>query len=213
MQFTQTILGFTASGSGLLLLFRALPVMLLAPAVAGLVGAGRLDVRITIATGSLLNAIGSWWIGSSTTTLSGFGQFLPGLIIGGLGTAMLFIPLLIAVQTATPAEDAPKASSFLTLAFQLRGSISSALLVTMLDRRADFHLDVLGANLTAHNVALAGLTALTPQQLYGIVVAQAQTIAFADVGYAVALIAALMIPIVFLLKHTRPVAGAGVSFE
>ena len=211
-QFTQNVLGFTAYDSGLLLLFRALPVMLLAPLVAGLVGAGRLDVRLTIAGGFVLNAIGSWWIGSATTTSSAFAQFLPGLILGGLGTAMLFIPLLIAVQTATSPEDAPKASSFITLAFQLGGSVASALLITVLDRRADFHFDVLGAGVTAHNPAVHALPALTPQQLYGLVFAQAQTNAFADIGYCVAAIAAIMVPVAFLLKRMPPRA-AGIVFE
>lgn len=211
-QFTQNVLGFTAYDSGLLLLFRALPVMLLAPLVAGLVGTGRLDVRVTMAVGFVFNAVGSWWIGSSTTTDSGFAQFLPGLIIGGLGTAMLFIPLLIAVQTATTPEDAPKASSFITLAFQLGGSIASALLVTMLDRRAEFHFQVLGGNFTAHNLGLLAVPSFTPQQLASLVLAQAQTIAFADIGYSVALVATIMVPFVFLLKRVRPPA-AGVTFE
>ena len=212
-QFTQTVLGFTAYDSGLLLLFRALPVMLLAPLVAGFIGAGRLEVRVTIALGFLLNAIASWWIGSGTTTLSAFGTFLPGLILGGLGTAMLFIPLLIAVQTATPPDEAPKASSFITLAFQLGGSIASAVLVTMLDRRGDFHLDILSGGITANEPALAIVRSVTPQQLYGLVVTQAQTNAFADVAYAVAAIATLMIPLVFLLKRVQPSAAAAVSFE
>jgi hypothetical protein len=126
---------------------------------------------------------------------------------------MLFIPLLIAVQTATTPEDAPKASSFITLAFQLGGSIASAVLVTTLDRRADFHLDVLAGGITTHDLALQATPSLPLQQLYALVVTQAQTNAFADVAYGVALIATLMIPLVFLLKHVPPSAAAGVSFE
>jgi len=171
-QYTQGVLGFTAFGSGELLLFRALPIMLIAPLVAGLVGAGRVDVRIAMATGYLLTAIGSFLIAGTTTSSTSFTELLPGLVIGGLGTAMLFIPLLIAVQTATSADDAPKASSFITLAFQLA----------------------------------------SPQQLVALATAQAQTLAFADVAYAAAAIAAVLIPIVFLLQRARHTITE-ISFE
>jgi DHA2 family multidrug resistance protein len=212
-QFTQGVLGFTAFGSGELLLFRALPVMLLAPVVAGLVGAGRVDVRVTMAVGYGLTALGSFLTAGVTTSDTSFTQFLPGLILGGLGTAMLFIPLLIAVQTATTTEDAPKASSFVTLAFQLGGSIASAMLVTTLDRRSDFHYSILGSAMTPANLALRGsLHAAQPQNIFGLVMAQAQTLAFADVAYAVTACAALLIPLVFLLQRPKgPIDG--VSFE
>jgi DHA2 family multidrug resistance protein len=212
-QYSQNILGFTAFGSGELMLFRALPVMLFAPVVAGLVGAGRVDARYTMGVGFLLNAIGSYMLATVTTSDTSFQELLPGLILGGLGTAMLFIPLLIAVQTATTAEDAPQASSFITLAFQLGGSIASAILVTLIDRRGDYHYDVLGSAITPNNLAIhSGLQNVAPEQFYGIVLQQAQTLAFADMSYLVALVAALAIPLVFLMKKSGPPAH-GVSFE
>ena len=174
-QYSQNILGFTAFGSGELMLFRALPVMLFAPVVAGLVGAGRVDARYTMGVGFLLNAVGSYMLASVTTSNTSFQELLPGLTLGGLGTAMLFIPLLIAVQTATTAEDAPQASSFITLAFQLGGSIASAILVTLIDRRGDYHYNVLGSAITPNNLVIhSGLQNVAPGQLYGIVVQQAK---------------------------------------
>jgi DHA2 family multidrug resistance protein len=212
-QFTQGVLGFTAFDSGELLLFRALPVMLIAPVVAGLVGAGRVDVRAAMGAGYLLTAAGSFLIAGQTSSGSAFGSFVPGLLIGGLGTAMLFIPLLIAVQTATTAADAPQASSFITLAFQLGGSIASALLVTLVDRRSDFHESILSASITlARPVVRHALRVVSPQQLAAMAAAQAQTLAFADVAYAAAGLAALLIPIVFLLQRSQH-TGMGVSFE
>jgi DHA2 family multidrug resistance protein len=212
-QYTQGVLGFTAFGSGELLLFRALPIMLIAPVVAGLVGAGRVDVRAAMATGYLLTAIGSFLIAGMTSSSTSFTQLLPGLVIGGLGTAMLFIPLLIAVQTATSASDAPKASSFITLAFQLGGSVASAMLVTLIDRRSDFHAAIINGNLTLDHPAVRdALQAISPSQLAGIAMAQAQTLAFADVAYAAAAIAAVLIPIVFLLQRSQHTITE-VSFE
>ncbi len=167
-------------------------------------------------TGYLLPAIGSFLIAGQTTSDTGFTAFLPGLIIGGLGTAMLFIPLLIAVQTATTAEDAPQASSFITLAFQLGGSIASALLVTLIDRRSDIHHQIVNASINlSRPVVRDALQLMSPQQLAGIAIAQAQTLAFADVAYVAAALAALLIPIVFLLQRSQHASHTitEVSFE
>ncbi|MGA2392118.1 MAG: DHA2 family efflux MFS transporter permease subunit [Candidatus Lustribacter sp.] len=203
-QYTQGVLGFTAFGSGELIFFRALPIMLIAPLVAGLVGSGRVDVRFTMATGFALTALGSVLIAGTTSSVTSFAQLLPGLAIGGFGTAMLFIPLLIAVQTSTSAADAPMASSFITLAFQLGGSVASAALVTLIDRRDDFHAAMLGAGVTlAHPAVRAALQMISPAQLAALVNAQAQTLAFADVAYAAAAIAAVLVPVVFLLRRPQ----------
>lgn len=203
-QYSQEVLGFTALGSGQLLLFRALPIMLIAPLVAGLVGAGRLDVRVSMSTGYLLVGLGAFLTAGATTSSTSFTQLLPGLIFGGLGTAMLFIPLLIAVQTSTSADDAPTASSFITLAFQLGGSVSSALLVTLLDRRIDFHAAILDGGVSlASPIVRNALTTISPQQLASLVMTQAQTLAFADVSIAAAVVAAVLIPVVFLLARPQ----------
>jgi len=206
--FTQNVLGFTAYDSGLLLLYRALPVMLLTPAVAGLVASGRVDSRIAMATGYLLSGIGSLVLALAFTSNTPFGAMVPGLLIGGLGTAMLLIPLLITVQTSTPVEDAAQAGSFVTLAFQLGGSIASAAIVTALDRRTDFHSDVLAGSITlAHPAIRSALTITQPAQLAQIVSQQATTLAFADIGYGVAAIAVLLIPFVLLLRRQTVVEG------
>lgn len=212
-QYSQSILGFTAFDSGELLFFRAITVMLLAPVVAGLVGSGRLDSRLVIATGYTLTAWGSLQIARATTTQTSFEHLLPGLMIGGLGTAMLFIPLLITIQSTMPPKDAPKASAFITLAFQLGGSIASASFVTMLDRRAQFHADVLAGQITLANPAVREtLGRLDAARLGELVAPQAQTLAFADVAYVVTALAVILIPLVFLMRR-QPRVMSEVSFE
>jgi MFS transporter, DHA2 family, multidrug resistance protein len=117
------------------------------------------------------------------------------------------------VQTATSADDAPKASSFITLAFQLGGSVASAMLVTLIDRRADFHAQIVGAGLTlSRPIVRSALQSATPQQLAGLAAVQAQTLAFADLAYAVAAVAAILVPIVFLLQRSQHTITE-ISFE
>ncbi|MBV8600445.1 MAG: DHA2 family efflux MFS transporter permease subunit [Candidatus Eremiobacteraeota bacterium] len=212
-QYSQGILGFTAFDSGELLFFRAITVMMLAPVIAGLVGSGRFDARFVMAIGYALTACGSILIAGTTTSDTSFGHLVPGLLVGGVGTAMLFIPLLITVQSTTRPQDAPKAASFITLAFQLGGSIGSALFVTLLDRRADFHADILRGTITLASPFVRDTTVhLSPAQLAGIVMTEAQSLAFGDVAYTVAAVATILIPLVFLMTR-QPRTMSGVSFE
>jgi DHA2 family multidrug resistance protein len=211
-QYAQTVLGFTAFGSGELTFFRAIPVMLLVPAVVAIVSRGGVDARIVMGIGYVLTASGSLLLAHATTSITAFWQLVPGLIIGGIGTAMLMIPLLISVQSAASPEDAPKASSFVTLAFQLGGSVASAILVTILDRRAHFHFDVMAAQITTASPTVRdALHHVVPSQLVSMVALQAQTLAFADVAVIVASLALLLVPLLILMRRQR--ALKEVSFE
>jgi MFS transporter, DHA2 family, multidrug resistance protein len=191
----------------------AIMVMLLAPLVAGLVGSGRVDARLVMAIGYALTAWGSVLIAQATTSTSAFGELVPGLMTGGMGLAMLFIPLHITIQTTSRPEDASKAAAFITLAFQLGGSAASALVVTVLDRRTDFHTDLLAAGVTLANPAVReALAHLHRSQLAALVSEQAQTHAFADVASIIAVLAVILIPLVFLLKR-QPRTPSKISFE
>jgi DHA2 family multidrug resistance protein len=212
-QFVQTILGFTAFESGQLQLFRALPVFLMVPLVAGLAGTGRLDARILICVGWILTAVSSFELFARVTSDSSFNHFIVPLLLGGAGSAMLAIPLLIIIQGTTNAADGPSASAFITLAFQLGGSIAGAVLVTIVDRRAAFHLDTLVSNVTLGRVPIPG----DPShnwlvQTFQIVAQQAQTMAFADTAFVVGAMALALIMLVPLLKR-QPKNMAGISLE
>lgn len=211
-QFTRHVLGFTAVGSGELMFFRALPIMLLVPIVVTLVSTGRLDSRLTMGMGFTLTAFGSSLLAGATTSDASFAALVPGLVAGGMGSSMLFIPLLITVQSATPPAETPNAAAFVTLAFQLGGSLASAACVTLLDRREQFHLDALASTVTLGNPGVRqALATLDPARIAGLVQTQAVTMAFADVGVVVTVAAAALIPLLAFMQRQRPVAE--MSFE
>lgn len=212
-QFVQTILGFTAYQSGILQLFRALPVFLMVPIVAGLAGSGRIDARVLISFGWILTAFSSFALFLSMTSNSSFAHFIVPLLAGGAGSAMLAIPLLIIIQGTSSAADGPKASALITLAFQLGGSIAGAVLVTIIDRRAAFHLDALAANVTLGRVPVPD----EPSQAWLLrafqqVAQQAQSMAFADTAFIVGAMALVLILLVPVL-HRQPKEMAGATLE
>jgi DHA2 family multidrug resistance protein len=212
-QYTQGILNFTASDSGQLLLYRALPILILTPAVAGFVGSGKLDARPTIACGFLLAGIGSLQLVGQTTSDSGFWNLVWPLFVAGLGGSMLFIPLLIVVQSSTSTEDGPQANAFITLAFQLGGSIAGAIAVTIVDRRTAAHLATLAGNADRSSAALrAFFETHSPAQLSQLVSAQAQTLAFADEAWLLGILALCLIPFAIVMPR-QPHDMSGASME
>lgn len=212
-QFVQNVLGFTAEDAGRLLLVRAAAVMLMVPVVGGLVGSGRVDGRVVMGLGFTLTGVASLGLGFMTTPGTSFGHMVWPLLVGGFGSAMLFIPLLITVQSTTRHEDAASASAFIVLAFQLGGSITGAAAVTLIDRRADFHLDTIAGTTTLANPAVRTFLAHgTLGQLSQAVFAQAETMAFADTALAVGAIALILVPLVAIMKR-QPRTMSGVSFE
>jgi MFS transporter, DHA2 family, multidrug resistance protein len=212
-QYVQNLLGFTALESGRLLLFRAAPVMFMIPVIGATVGTGRLDARLAMGGGFLLSAFSSLSLAGMTTSGTDFGHLAFALIFGGVGGAMLFIPLLIVVQSTTASKDAPAASAFITLAFQLGGSMTGATMVTLLDRRAQFHNEMLAGSMTLANPNVqAFLQHASVSQLYRIVLEQSQTMAFADTSFLVGAFALLMIPLVAVMRR-QPRTLSQVTFE
>lgn len=203
-QFTQGPLGFTPSLSGFLFIFRALPILVVAPLIVQLIG--KIDSRVFLALGFIIVGIGCAWQASLTTSDAGFWTFALPLALTGVGSAMLFIPLSIAVLSATSQNDGPKASAFINLSQQLGGSIAVAGLSAYLDQRQTVHADALRstANLANTNVQhfLRAHNPLT--ELAGLVNGQALILAYADATLAIAIVAILGLPLVFLMQKAKP---------
>jgi DHA2 family multidrug resistance protein len=207
-QFQQSLLNFTATLSGESILLRAIAIMVMTPVT--LVLLSRLHVRpsILLAIGFALVAIANVNNAQVLTTDSSFGTFVIPLVIGGLGFGMLFVPLSVAVLSSVQGVETQKATSLISLCQQLGGSVSTAFLVTLLDRRTALHLDSLAGTVTLQNPAVAqALQEHAPiAQLAGLVNQQAATMAFADAFYVLGGITLLLTPLVLLLRSPRRTA-------
>ena len=208
-QYVQGILGFTATLSGEMIFMRAICIAVTTVPIANLVGRGKLDARVSLGIGFLMVAYSNYLQGIDTTSVSNFWTFAWAQIIGGLGLGMLFVPISIAVLSSVPQQVAPKAVSFTALSLQLGGSISTAFLVTLLDRRSAAHLSDLAGNANLTNPAVAEWIAhkLPIGQLFGIINQQATTMAFADASMFLALLSLVLAPLVLLLRKPVPHTG------
>jgi len=204
-QFQQNLLNFTATLSGLSILTRALGIMVATPITLILLSRFHVKPRILLGIGFVIVALANVNNARVLTTDSTFETFIFPLVIGGLGFGMLFVPLSVAVLSSVQGIDTQKATSLLSLCQQLGGSISTAFLVTLLDRRTALHLDTLagGINLSSPAVRSALQAHASTAQLAGIVNQQAATMAFADAFYVLGAITLLLTPLVFLLRTPR----------
>jgi DHA2 family multidrug resistance protein len=169
-----------------------------------------------LGTGFIVVAIANAMQAYVTTTDSQFWTFLWPLAIGGAGFGMLFLPLSVAVLSTVQGADTQKATSLISLCQQLGGSISTAMLVTLLDRRSALHQSNLAGQITLRNGPLHAMLSQHASlgSVYRTVVEQAQTLAFADAFVFLAAITLLLTPMVLLLRTPkRPMAAAAAAPE
>ncbi|HEY5256782.1 MAG TPA: DHA2 family efflux MFS transporter permease subunit, partial [Candidatus Baltobacteraceae bacterium] len=154
-QYQQSLLNFTATLSGESILIRALAIGLMTPVTLFLLNRMRVRPMILIAAGFLIVAYANFATAAVVTTQSTFETFVAPLFVGGIGFGMIFVPLSVAVLSSVQGIDTQKATSLQSLCQQLGGSIATASLVTLLDRRSAFHLDALAGNINLGSVAVA----------------------------------------------------------
>jgi MFS transporter, DHA2 family, multidrug resistance protein len=204
--YTSLVLGYTAFDSGLLLIMRALPVVVLTPVFATLAQRGA-DVRYMIGGGFALTAGSLGWMAVHMTPDTPFVSLGWALFASGIGQSMILVPLIVGVLGSTPAALNGKISPIITLCVQLGGSTASAVSIAFFDRRMALHSDAIAATATtASHLNLEGIAASgnALQSLAASISQQASTMGFADTILAVAAIAACVIPAVLAFPRARP---------
>jgi len=212
--FVQNYLHFSAFQSGLLLLSGAL-------AAAGtmiILGrfVGRFDPRILVAMGALVT-VGVGLVLMRLNPDSGTSSLFWPLLVRGIGTVLMFLPLSLATLGGVPKRDVSSAAGFYNLTRQLGSSVGVAVLTTLLARQQAVHRAVLVEKITLFRPeSLSRLAAMTAgfgghsgdtvaghaqalRALDGIVNAQAGVLAFDDIFLYVALLFTVSLPLILLL--------------
>jgi DHA2 family multidrug resistance protein len=212
--FAQNVLQFTATKTGVMLIPGAL-----ASAVAMIIVAKiskKFDPRAIIAAGSIMTA-GVMWMLSDLSPQTGEAQFFWPLILRGLSSVLMFIPLSIATLGDLPKNEVGAGAGFFSLTRQLGGSIGIALITTLVSSRQMVHrselvyhvsdlnpnmADRLSAGQGLFNTVTGDPTAVNDQALALIdrsVNAQAGLLSYIDIFHIVMGIFLIALPLVFLL--------------
>ena len=223
--YMQTLLGYTAERAGMALSPGGFTIMLAMPLVGFLLS--RYSPRWLLAFG--LTTLSLSLLHMTTFDLDvDFKTVMMARVYQAIGMAFLFVPINTAAYSSLPREKNNAASGLMNLARNIGGSVGISLVTTMLDRRGQVHLNYLSQNLSAANPAfrsmLQGATqgmrahgasaAFAAQQGYalieGAVQRQASMLAYIDDFRLLGAAIMLMIPLVFLMKKSRPGGGMAV---
>ncbi len=212
--FAQTVMGYTAQQTGLLLLPGALASAVAFPIAARLLA--YLDPRVMLAGGAVLLA-GAVLQLAHLSPDSGYSELFWPLIVRAFGTVFMFLPLNMATLGPIPKKDVAAASGFFNLTRQVGGSIGVALLTTLLARREAMHRVVLIAKLVpgtrlvedrlallASSFAARGFDGAEAHQralavIDGLVNLQAAVLSFGDTFWATAALIVFTLPLILML--------------
>jgi DHA2 family multidrug resistance protein len=226
-QFLQALMGYTAGTAGLALSVSGLVLLAEMPLVGQL--ASRAQARFLIALGWAAITLAMGYSAQRFDLLISFGAATWMRIVQIAGLPLLFIPINLAAYVGLPAEKNNSAAGLINFMRNIGGSIGTSLVTTLIARRAQFHQVHLISRLAqdnpafqarvnglGHRLAAAGLG--MPQalqqayaRLYGMVQGQAQTLAYIDTYWLLALCGAVMVGLSFLLKKNDPRAGGQVA--
>jgi DHA2 family multidrug resistance protein len=227
-QFLQQQLGYTATIAGLSLSGGGLALLIVMPMAGQAVS--RFPARNLIAMGFVLFALSYYYTATHLSLLISFGFASKLRVFQIAAIPFVFISVTTAAYFGIPPEKNNQVSGLINFVRNIGGSILISLTNALVTERTQWHQSQL-----SHNTALsssnyqAQLDALKSTfeavtgkgnalhlaqgQLYNQLQAQTQALAYVDVYFVLALAAALMVPLAFLLDRNQPGGGGAVMME
>jgi DHA2 family multidrug resistance protein len=220
--FLQTLLGYTAMLSGLVLSPGGIVICVAMPVVGILLR--KYQARWLVIFGVAVSALGLMAMSRFTLQLD-FATAVRGRIVQSFGLAFLFVPISTVAFMRIPRERMNYATGLYNLARNIGGSSGIAATTTMLARRAQFHQSVLVSHLTPYDPAyrdFLGKTTVVLQArgsspadavaqaqglMYGTLQKQSSMLAFADAFWVMGALFLVIIPLMFLIRKTPPARG------
>ena len=221
----QTLMGYTAMRSGIVLLPGGLVLLAILPSVGWMLG--RFEPRWIVVTGLCIMALGLHFL-SHFTLNAGESNAVNDWIFSRAGTAFLFVPINVMAFYFVPPGKMNNASGLINLARNIGASTGISFVTTMLDRRAQFHQDVLASNMQAgspfyqramahitHEMIARGMDAARAVQqahatIYLQLQRQAMMLSFVDNFWIMSVVCISVIPLMFIMKKRRGGGGGRV---
>jgi len=215
----QTLLGYTALLSGLVLSPGAIATLVLLPVVGRLIA--KVEARSMLAVGLAIAAIGLFQMAGFNSQID-FRTAMMARIVQSIGLAFLFVPLNTLAFSFLPKEKINRATGLINLARNIGGSSGIAMVTTMLARRSQFHQQVLVSHLTrfdpayrqmidhaaatlrAHGSSSTQAVEQAHGLLYQLVQRESTMLAFIDNFWMLGTTFLALIPLMFLMKRNVP---------
>ena len=217
--FLQTLLGYTALRSGMVMSPGGMAVLVLMPLVGVLIT--RVQARWLVIVGMAVSAAGLFLMSGFNLDVD-FRTAMWARVVQNAGLAFLFVPINTMAFVSIARAKTGYATGLINLARNVGGSAGIAMISTLLARRTQFHQSRLVAHLTPYDpryremldgatgmLAAKGASAADAAQqayglLYGMVQRQAAMKAFIDSFWVMGCIFLAVIPLMFLMRKTAP---------
>ena len=225
--FLQTLLGYTAESAGLVLSGGGLLLLFLMP-VAGTL-ASKVQARYLIAFGWLTLSLAMYYSTQHLDLEISFRSASLLRVVQVFGLGFLFVPINLVAYVGMPAEKSNSVSGLINFMRNIGSSIGTSMVTTLIARRAQAHQVYLVAHVTPGQPTFtqsgqgsscasgaSGLDAARAAQqaygrLYQALIGQATTLAYIDTFWILAVGAAIMFLLSFLLRRNDPGAGGEVA--
>jgi MFS transporter, DHA2 family, multidrug resistance protein len=224
-QFLQTLMGYTAQKAGMVLSVAAILLLILLQIVGYLTT--RFQARHILAFGWITLALGMYVSCKRIDLLISFGNATWLRIMQYLPVGFLFVPLTMAGYVGVPKNKTNAAAGLMNFMRNIGQSVGTSSVTTLIARRSQYHQSVLAtytrspqftaavAELTTR-LSHAGFDLYSAQQaalakMYDALNTQAQALSYVDVYWLLAVTAALMFLLCFLLEKNEPGASGKVQ--
>jgi DHA2 family multidrug resistance protein len=218
--YTQSLLGWTAMQSGMLMLPSTLFTALMMPVVAQLIQRG-IAQKYLIAAGMSIFFIYSYCAYNILTTDTSSGDFFWILIVRGFGLGLLSVPVSTMALSTLKGQEIGQGAAFSGMMRQLGGAFGVALISTFVSRQVQVHRNALVSHLNVNDLNVQqrvaqmaagmrqhpGIDSLTARQtaytmLDGAVTKQATLLSYMDVFLWVGILFLICVPVVLLFIKT-----------
>jgi DHA2 family multidrug resistance protein len=215
----QTVMGYTAMESGLVMFPGGFVILMLLPIVGMLTT--RLEPRWMVAFGLFVTGAGSILF-SRISLGTGESTIVSYWAVSRAGAAFLFVPINLMAFYFVAKVKINSATGIINLARNIGGSMGISFVTTMVDRRAQFHQASLVGDLNPGNhgyiAAMHGLMHLLMTRgsdaaraamqaqglLFGELQRQAMMLSFVDCFWLTGIISMSVIPLLVIMKKIRP---------
>jgi DHA2 family multidrug resistance protein len=223
--FMQTMLGYTAEQAGLALMPGGFTIILLLPLVGFLLS--RYTPRWLLLFGLVVLSFSLFHMTRFDLDVD-FRTVATARVVQAVGMAFLFVPINTAAYAFLPRDKNNAASGLMNLARNIGGSVGISVATTLLDRRAQFHQTMLTGHISASNASLqarlkalgqvvqshgggpAGTSSVPWALIQNAIARQANMLSYIDCFWFLGVAILLMVPMVFLMKKSKPGGGIAV---
>ena len=225
----QSLFGYDATTSGLVLSPAGVGAIIMLAFVGRALSRGT-DARYLMIVGLLVVAIGNYWMSLLNLQIGPWAVVWPRVVII-MGLSMIFAPLNVAAFLHIPKELRGTAVGLLALLRNEGGSVGTSAAQTLLERREQFHSLRLNEHLDQFNPTLTETLAQASTRFYqltgdaprsmqmalnvvsGARQREALALAYFDVFFVSAVLAAGIVLLVFLMRRSVAEKGSHIGAE